>query len=71
MGGVRKWYGIVPKRIRWLFDKACAGEHWAWYFIGKYFMSIGQEWEAYEYAFKWGLLNGDKKCRLIMALCEY
>jgi hypothetical protein len=67
MGGFACWYGVVPKRIRRLIDVGCAGDHRAWYFVGKYFMSIGQEWEANVYALKWGLREGDNNCRLLMA----
>ena len=71
MGGFKYWYKVVPKRIRRLIDLGCAGEHWAWFFVGKYFMSIGQEWEAFEYAFKRGSREGDHNCRLIMAAHGY
>ncbi len=61
----------MPKKIQRLLKLGCAGKHWAWYFVGKYLLSIGQTYVAFEYAFKRGSREGDHNCRLIMAAQGY
>jgi hypothetical protein len=61
----------MPEKIRRLLKLGCAGKHWAWYFVGKYLLSIGQTYAAFEYAFKRGSREGDHNCCLIMAAQGY
>jgi hypothetical protein len=64
-------YVQMPRKIQRLLKLGCAGKHWAWYFVGKYLLSIGQTYAAFEYAFKRGSHEGDHNCCLLMAAQGY